>query len=421
MAEAAKKEPEVEEDIELNINYNGEPLYFEETDENGAKKKKKITLRYFTEEGSRYAIVCPVDSGWGIVGDQDTDEQRDVLKRAAELEKCYVDNGYVLLLHPDRKEGDPPIYWNEESLWQIGKILHEKKPLGAAVYMYADGYMRKFAMREGDSENYKALDLSDWIKQFGDCDEYEFTTMHEGVGCPIEISLDINQIPAENIIEPLEDKSEKAIKCKGPFRHQPKGTFTIVSEGGVRKKPKTFHTIALQAYSHKDFNSKLMAHWGDLRKRKAGGRFIDNIESKFAYQGGMFQVPEDLPPSHIQKQNTDKYTIMVIRLIKNTIDPTVSVDFKKDWATIGNFTENRDNWTLIKHKGMYLAGNYKKNDGFKGFVLNTKLYEEFQTVLVQIVENEGAMSEEALEKAIAAKTMVELVQACLNINIDKKG
>jgi len=412
MAEAA--DLQVEEDMELNITYNGEPLYFEDTDENGEKTKKKITLKYFTEENSRYAIVCPVYSGWGIVGDQDTPEPRDVLKRAAELEQCYVNNGYVLLLHPDRKEGDPPIYWNEESLWQIGKILHEKKPLGAAVYMYADGYMQKFAMRDGDS--YKALDLGEWIKQFGGTDEdNKFTTMHENVGCPIEISLDINQIPKENITEELADKSEKAIKCKGPFRAQPKGTFTIVSEGGIRTKPKSFHSIALQAYSHKDFNSKLMAHWGDLRKRKAGGRFIDNIESKFSYQGGMFHVPENLPPAHIQKQATDKHAIMVIRLIQNTIDPDVSVNFQEDWATIGSFGELTNNWTLINHKGMYLAGYYNQQCGYKGFVLNMALFEEFNEVLKTIVETDTEISDEAIK----AKTMDELIKACENPGASK--
>jgi len=410
MAEAANVE--VEEDYEMKFHYDGEQLYLKETDENGEKQKKKITIEYFTKEGSRYAIVCPVESGWGKVGDQDTDEPRDVLKRAAELEKCYVDNGYVLLLHPDRKEGDAPIYWNEEMLWKIGKILHEKEPLGAAVYMYADGYQRMFAMKDEDSDNYRPLDLREWITQFGDTDEYEFTTMHKGVGCPIEISLDINQIPAENILEELPDKSDKAIQCKGPFRAQPKGTFTIVSEGGIRKKPKSFHTIALQAYSHKDFNSKLMAHWGDLRKRKAGGRFIDNIESKFAYQGGMFQVPENLPPAHIQKQATDKYAIWIIRLIKGEIDENVSVDFKNDWATIGSFGDKPSNWVIIKHNSMYLAGYYNMEAGFKGFVLNTKLLEKFQVSLVTIVETDTPMS----QKAMKAKTMADLVSACVNPN-----
>merc|ERR1719378_1028586 len=197
--------------------------------------------------------------------------------------------------------------------------------------------MKKYAMKDGDS--YRAIPLTKFMRQFGDTETYQFSTMHEGVGCPIEISLDINQIPAENIHEELEDKSEKAIKCKGPFRDQPKGTFTIVSEGGIRKKPKTFHKIALDAYSHRDFNSKLMAHWGDLRKRKAGGRFIDNIESKFAYQGGMFQVPDNLPPAHIQKQKPDKHLVQVVRMIKKTIDKTVSVDIQKDWTTIGSFLE----------------------------------------------------------------------------------
>merc|ERR1719499_2683125 len=91
----------------MNITLNGEPHLrdSEEKDENGNLKKKKITLKYFTEEGYRYAIVCPVDSGWGIVGDQDDGENpRDVLKQAEILEKCYEDNGYVLLRHPERKE-----------------------------------------------------------------------------------------------------------------------------------------------------------------------------------------------------------------------------------------------------------------------------------------------------------------------------
>lgn len=417
-AEDAKVEPEVE-DEEMNVTLNGKPLMREETDENGETKKKKITLAYFTEEGYRYAIVCPVDSGWGTVGDQDDAENpRDVLKQAAILEQCYVDNGYLLLLHPDRKKGDKPIYWDEEALGKIGKILHENKPLGAAVYMYADGYMRNIAMRVGDSDEYKPLDLREWIKQFGDCDDYKFTTMHEGVGCPIEISLDINQMPAENIKEELEDKSEKAIKCKGPFRAQPRGTFTIVSEGGIRKKPKSFHTIALQAYSHKDFNSKLMAHWGDLRKRKAGGRFIDNIESKFAYQGGMFQVPDNLPPSHIQKQKTDKHLIQVVRMIKKTIDPSVSVDIQKDWVTIGSFHETPKDWTIINDKGNFIAGNYKPGAGFNGFVLNTIINEKYNTALVDIVKNETPMSEKSLAKALAAKTIVDLIAAC---NADSLG
>lgn len=405
MAEAEPK-IEKEENVIMNITINGEELLRKDED---AGAKKKIDLAYFTKEGSRWAVVMPVESHWGIKGDQDTVEQRDVKKRAAELEKCFLDNGYELLYHPKRAEGSAPIYWDEEALNSCGKWLFEKNPLGAAIYMYADGYQQKYAMKDGDS--YKALSLGDWIKQFGDTEEYKFSKMHEGVGCPIEISLDINQIPAENIIEELNDKSDKAIKCKGPFRHQPKGTFTIVSEGGVRKKPKTFHQIALDAYSHKDFNSKLMAHWGDLRKRKAGGRFIDNIESTFAYQGGMFHVPYHLPPARIQKVVNDRHIIQIVNLIKRQVDPKVSTNMK-EWVALG--VCGGHDIKVIHDGDMYVVGYHRLdklsgNKCWKGFVFNKKA-ESHQGSLRNIMRSKVPVNEDALK----AKTVSNFITACDN-------
>jgi len=398
-----------EENTFINVTVNGKELLREVEGKDGMKQKKKIDLKYFTEEGSRWAVVIPVKSGWGVVGDQDTDDYRDVLKRAAELEQCFLDNGYELMIHPKREEGSAPIYWDEESVNSCGKWLFEKEPLGAAVYMYADGYMKKYAMEDGDS--YRAIPLGTFMRQFGDTDEYSYSKMHEGVGCPIEISLDINQIPAENIHEELEDKSEKAIKCKGPFRDQPKGTFTIVSEGGVRKKPKTFHKIALDAYSHRDFNSKLMAHWGDLRKRKSGGRFIDNIDSKFAYQGGMFHVPHHLPPARIQKVANDRHAIQIINLIKREVDDKVPTTLK-DWDKIGNCSPHPGNVVSLCSGNQYVIGIWSVSGGkgvWKGFVYYTKTLNE---KMVQDIYNIWNNKTEVNEAALKAGNVDSFIEAC---------
>jgi len=408
MAEAEPMEID-EENTFVNVTVNGEELFRKVEGKDGMKQKKKIDLKYFNEEGARWAVVIPVKSGWGVVGDQDTDEYRDVLKRAAELEKCFIANGYELMIHPNREKGSDPIYWDEESVNSCGKWLFEKEPLGAAVYMYADGYMKKYAMEDGDS--YRAIPLGTFMRQFGDTDEYSYSKMHEGVGCPIEISLDINQIPAENIHEELEDKSEKAIKCKGPFRDQPKGTFTIVSEGGVRKKPKTFHKIALDAYSHRDFNSKLMAHWGDLRKRKAGGRFIDNIDSKFAYQGGMFHVPHHLPPARIQKVANDRHAIQIINLIKREVDPNVPTTLK-DWDKIGNCTPHPGNVVSLCSGNQYVIGIWTVSGGkgvWKGFVYYTKTLNE---KMVQDIYNIWNNKTEVNEAALKAGNVDSFIEAC---------
>ena len=40
---------------------------------------------------------------------------------------------------------------------------------------------------------------------------------------------------------------------------------------------------------------------------------------------------------------------------------------------------------MINHRGLYLAGNYKENIGFKGFILNTILAEKFHDILDPIM------------------------------------
>lgn len=336
----------------------------------------------------KYAIVCPVDSIWGKVGDQQDEERRDVLARAKELEETLKQARYKIVHHPDRKEGEPPMYWDEENLAKIAQMLREKNGYGATVYMYADGYQRKIAMRDGDSDNYKALDLSEWIKQFG---EYDFITMHDEVGCPVEISLDINQILEENITGDFDDQSETGVMCKGPFRDQPKGTFLLVSEGGNRKKPESFHSIAIQAYSSDIFNTKDMAHWAALRKRKAGGRFFDNIQSKHAYKGGIFHVPEDLAAlSELQKQDTMKYRRNIALYINKKVDDQV-LKSPEHWYAVGGFKEGTP-WRVymaVEDDGskMYAGGYYTNETGYTGFVVDAKFHKNYEKVLEDLVNN----------------------------------
>jgi len=366
-------------------------------------------LKFMKLDRTKYAIVCPVYSAWGIERDQDDQEnRRDVLEQAAELEESLKKSKFVLLDHPDRKEGEPPKYWDKENLWKIADMLHEKNPHGATVYMYADGYKEKFAMRDGDSDNYKALELSDWIKQFG---KYDFMKMHNGVGCPIEISLDINQIPAERITEKLEDKSEQGIMCKGPWRAVPEGTFTIVSEGGDRSKKRSFHGIAKKVYGHKKFNTEVMAYWGDIRKRKGGGRWIDNIDTQYEYKGGMFHIPEDLGPSILLPGATRKHMTYALQQVLNE-DKTVSKDLNNDWRSIGAFGEAAD-WKVIKDEGedgkmMYaVAYHHTLETGYTGFVLDTTCKKKHEEFLSNLVAKDAQLSEEAR----AATTMSALKAA----------
>jgi len=338
---------------------------------------------------TKYVVVCPVDSIWGTV-DKDTKERRDVKKLAEELEKTLQLAGYTLVHHPDRGEGESPRYWDEENLGQIAEMLYNTNGIGATVYMYADGYKKKIAVRDGDSDNYTTLNLEEWIKQFG---KYEFITMREGVGCPVEISLDINQIPRERITEELEENED--VMCKAPHGDQPKGTFLIVSEGGNRKKSKSFHNVAIEVYSSEDFDKKDIAYWAGLRKREAGGKYFDRIQSKYSIKGGIFYDPEELGvPARLRQQNTTKYKRQIVRTCK-LVDPQVSTNFD-DWGTIGGFKDGRPFKVIMAEEDdgskMYAGGYYTDETGYTGFVVDARFYQNFGAWLEQLVNKNAPLT-----------------------------